>query len=52
MVNELNYDLICYEGFYFLHVVLSAITLMIFIIICTIVSLNLFESSEMAHGAK
>lgn len=47
--NSTSTDVVCFEGFHILHMIISLIVSTIFLIICIIVAISFFECSEVSE---
>jgi hypothetical protein len=53
-INNISNDIVCFQGSYYVHMLISLIVSILFILICLIVALTFFENSEISddHMAK
>ena len=51
-MNNIAKDLICFQGAHFIHVIVALIVTVVFLVICLIVAVNLYEFSEKAEEHK
>lgn len=51
-INNISPELICFESFHYLHMVISFIVSILFLIICMTVAINFFECSEISNDVE
>jgi hypothetical protein len=53
-INSISPEIICFEGTFYIHMIVSIIVAICFLLICLIVAITFFENSEVTenHSAK
>ena len=52
LVNTICSELICFQGEHYIHMMVALIVTIVFLVICLIVAINLYEVSETAEEHK